>query len=201
MAVPYLRYEEIVRRADEVYRQHNGTDEIPVDIEKIIDVGYRIDIYPSPGLMDRFQIDAYISRDLQEIHVDKRIYEQRPPNRYRFSLAHEFAHLILHADIYQSMAFNTPQEWKEAMTALAAEDYDWLEWHANAFAGLLLVPPHHLAAEAGALRQQISQAGVDPDKMEEPSIERSLRLLGQKFAVSNGVIARRLKKDRLWVLP
>src|ERR1700722_6760537 len=127
MAVPILSYADIVRRAGEVYRQHNSADQIPVDIEGIIDIGYRIDIYPSPGLMDRFQIDAYISRDLTEIHVDKRVYEQRPPNRYRFSLAHEFAHLILHADIYHSMTFETPHEWKESMKTLAADDYDWLE--------------------------------------------------------------------------
>jgi hypothetical protein len=99
------------------------------------------------------------------------------------------------------MTFETPQEWKEAMRTLAADDYDWLEWHANAFAGLLLVPPHRLAAEARSLRNQIEAAGVDPDKMEEPSSDRALRNLGQTFGVSKGVIANRLKKDGLWVLP
>lgn len=201
MAVPHLNYTDIVRRAVDVYHQHNGSDAIPVDIERIIDNGYRIDIYPSPGLMDRFQIDAYISCDLTEIHVDKRIYEQRPPNRYRFSLAHEFAHLVLHADLYRSATFQTPQEWKAAMKAMAADDYDWLEWQANAFAGLLLVPPHHLATQVRTLRQQIEGAGVNPDRMEEPSIDRALRHLGQQFGVSKNVIAIRLKKDGLWVLP
>ena len=201
MAVPILSYFDIVRKAGEVYRRHNAAEIIPVDIERIIDVDYRIDIYPSAGLMDRFQIDAYISRDLREIHVDKRVYELRPPNRYRFSLAHEFAHLILHADIYRSMAFRTPQEWKDSMKSLAADDYDWLEWHANAFAGLLLVPPHHLASEASALRRRIEAAGVNPDKMEEPSADRVLRSLGQKFGVSKAVIAQRLRKDRLWEMP
>lgn len=199
MAVPFLSYADIVRPAGEVYREDNQRDTIPVDIEAIIDVGYRIDIYPSQGLMDRFQIDAYISHDLTEIHVDKGIYEQHPPNRYRFSLAHEFAHLILHAEIYRSMNIETPQGWKESMRALAADDYDWLEWNANAFAGLLLVPPHHLGVEAGALRSQIKAAGVDPDRMEEPSFDRVLRHLGRKFAVSRGVIASRLKKDGLAV--
>ena len=195
MAVPILSYVEIVRR------QHNATDVIPVDIEKIIDNDYRIDIYPSPGLMDRFQIDAYISRDLKEIHVDKRVYEQRPPNRYRFSLAHEFAHLILHADTYRAMDFKTTQEWKESMKSLATDDYDWLEWQANTFAGLLLVPPHHLLTEARNLRNQIEATGVNPDKLEEQSIDRTLRFLGQKFGVSGSVIEKRLRKDRLWVLP
>jgi hypothetical protein len=48
---------------------------------------------------------------------------------------------------------------------------------------------------------QIEAAGVDPDKMEEPSIDRALRHLGQKFGVSKGVIANRLKKDGIWRLP
>src|SRR5206468_4273338 len=95
MAVPVLSHADIVRMVGRVAREH-PQETISVDIEGIIDVGYGINIIPRHGLMERFQIDAFISRDLTEIVVDKGVYDQRPPNRYRFSLAHEFAHLILH---------------------------------------------------------------------------------------------------------
>lgn len=48
------------------------------------------------------------------------------------------------------------------MKSLAANDYDWLEWQANVFAGLLLVPRRHLAKEAMSLRGQIAGAGSIP---------------------------------------
>ena len=201
MAVPYLSYTDIQREAARVAASHNPSGRLPVDIEEIIDVDYGINIMPRQGLMDRFQIDAYITHDLTEIVVDRRIYDQRPPNRYRFSLAHEFAHLILHPGVYGNMSFSTPDEWKQAMDRLGATDYSWLEWHANAFAGLLLVPPDPLRANVELLRQQIASGGLNPDQLDVQSADRMLRILGQTFAVSTAVIRRRIEKDELWKLP
>src|SRR6185437_10128939 len=155
MRVPFIETADLIRRAAEVLSQHAAGGIVPVDIEDIIDVQYGINIVPRHGLMDRFQIDAFISHDLSEIVVDKRVYDQKPPVRYRFSLAHEFSHLILHQDIYQGMKFTTPDEWKRAMEELAANDYNRLEWQANTFAGLILVPPDPLRQQAMALRQKI----------------------------------------------
>ncbi|HWE01768.1 MAG TPA: ImmA/IrrE family metallo-endopeptidase [Tepidisphaeraceae bacterium] len=201
MAISILSHADIVRIARDVSVAHNPHGAYPVDIESIIDVGYGIDIMPRDGLMDRFQIDAYITRDLTEIVVDKRIYEQRPPNRYRFSLAQEFAHLVLHTNVYQSMLFNTTAEWKQAMASLAADDYRWLEWQANAFNGVLLVPPGPLRIECGRIRQQMIDGGVDPDRLDEQGVDRVMRLLGQTFGVSTKVVNHRVRKDGLWIFP
>lgn len=201
MAVPFIDDADLVRLAGEVLAGHDAADAIPVDIESIIDLQYGINIYPRDGLMDRFQIDAFISRDLTEIVVDKRIYDQKPPVRYRFSLAHEFSHLILHQDVYRAMKFTTPQEWKRAMVELAENDYKRLEWQANTFAGLLLVPAEPLRSHALDLRQRLSDGGLDPDSLDRQAADRVLRMLGQAFQVSTHVMRIRLSNDRLWIIP
>ena len=192
MAVPILSYTEIAARADSVFRSHNSNQTIPLDIEHILDVEYGLEIYPRSGLMDRFQIDAFISADLKEIVVDKRVYDQKPPNRYRFSLAHEFAHLILHADVYRSLVFKTPEQWKETMIAIAKDDYDWLEWQANAFAGLLLIHPqqirqHQLIHPSPLSRQRVlgrqllTRAGFEPHR--RPILRPATTCIGQHASV------------------
>jgi Zn-dependent peptidase ImmA (M78 family) len=148
--------------------------------------------------MDRFQIDALISADLTEIVVDQRVYEQKPPNRFRFSLAHEFAHLILHAEVYRSLVFKTPEQWKAVMLGLAANDYNWLEWQANTFAGLLLVPPAHLRQQSNDIQAKMRSGQLDPSRLDEQGIDRVIRMLAQRLAVSRAVIERRLQKDEIW---
>ena len=192
---------EIVRRAAEVLVDHDAHATVPVDIEEIIDVRYGINIYPRNGLMDRFRIDPFISHDLTEIVVDKRIYDQNPPVRYRFSLAHEFSHLILHEDIYRAMRFTTPEEWKHAMEDLADNDYRRLEWQADTFAGLLLVPPEPLRVRSIELRQKMIDGGLNPDLLDRQGTDRALRILGQLFQVSSHVVQIRLKNDGLWDIP
>jgi Zn-dependent peptidase ImmA (M78 family) len=62
-----------------------------------------------PGLQTNFDTAAYITSDLTEIRVDQSVYETRE-NRYRFSLAHELAHKILHAEVFQQLSFSTIAE-------------------------------------------------------------------------------------------
>src|SRR3989442_321099 len=119
---PFYSYEAIVAAADECRRKHDPQAAIPVPIEDIVDRGFRIDIVPEYGMEDRFQAVAFLTRDLKEIRVDRRVFE-RQPGRLRFSLAHELAHLILHADVYGQLAFNTTAEWKAAMTGIPEKEY------------------------------------------------------------------------------
>jgi dUTPase len=70
MAVPILSHADIAAHADAIFRSHNPSQIIPLDIEHILDVDYGLEIYPRSGLMDRFQIHAFISADLTEIVVD-----------------------------------------------------------------------------------------------------------------------------------
>jgi hypothetical protein len=171
---PFYSYQQIVDAAHNCGLKFNPHGIVPVPIEEIIDLGFRIDIVPEYGMEDRFQAVAFITRDLKEIRVDRRVYEYQP-GRLRFSLAHELAHLVLHADTYRQLNFHTTAEWKAAMTGIPEKEYSFLEYHANTFAGLLLVPPQPLRL-----------------------YDRLLGKLAQDFDVSRGTMERRIEKDQLW---
>ena len=194
---PYYSYQQIADAAMNCGRRFNAEGIIPVPIEDIIDLGFRIDIVPEYGMEDRFQTVAFLTRDLKEIRVDRRVYD-RQPGRLRFSLAHELAHLVLHADVYRQLNFNSTAEWKEAMAAIPEKEYSFLEYHANAFAGLLLVPPEPLRAHFDNVIQQIQRIGLDIRQMSDVVYDRLLDKLAQDFDVSRGTMERRIEKDGLW---
>lgn len=92
---PFLSYEALRRRAGDFLRTHHPDGTIPLPIEEIVEFRYRIDIIPVPGLQEAFEVDGFISSDLKSITVDAFVHERRP-GRYRFTLAHELAHVVLH---------------------------------------------------------------------------------------------------------
>jgi hypothetical protein len=96
---PYFRYDDLRRRAEAFLAEHHPSSKIPVPIESIVEFRFGIDIVPMPGLSS-FDTVAYLTQDLAEIRVDEFVYRCRP-SRFRFSLAHELAHHVLHSDIYR----------------------------------------------------------------------------------------------------
>src|SRR5262245_3634449 len=100
--VPFLPYEKLRSIADEFLRKHHQSGDLPVPIEKIVELQLRLDIVPVPGLQDEFEIDAFITSDLTEIRVDSFIQRKRQA-RYRFSLAHEVGHMLIHKDIFKEL--------------------------------------------------------------------------------------------------
>lgn len=194
---PFLSYQEIAKAAHECGLKYHPRGTVPVPIEEIIDIGFRIDIVPEYGMEDRFQAVAFITNDLKEIRVDRRVYEYQP-GRLRFSLAHELAHLVLHADAYRQLAFENTAEWKATMTGIPEREYSFLEYHANTFAGLLLVPPQPLLERFEAVVEKIRQAGLDVRQLPDVVYDRLLGKLAQDFDVSRGVVERRLERDQLW---
>ncbi len=74
---PCYSESDIRRRAMEFLAKHHASDTIPVPIEKIVDLDFGMEIVPVPGLHKNFDVDAYITSDLQEIRVDEYVYESR----------------------------------------------------------------------------------------------------------------------------
>jgi Zn-dependent peptidase ImmA (M78 family) len=64
-----------------------------------------------PGLHTLIETDGFITSDLKEIYVDESVYTKWP-NRYRFTLAHEVGHAILHRDLFRQRRFRSVREWK-----------------------------------------------------------------------------------------
>lgn len=170
---------------------------LPVPIELIVEEQFEIDIVPVPGLQNGFDVVAFISKDLSEIRVDQYVFENRE-NRYRFSLAHELAHRILHSELMNAVEFNDVSSWKSALHAIPDRDYSFVESQANNFAGMVLVPSALLQPKFDAAIELVRQSGLDPIDHRDAVTEYVATHLANSFTVSTAVIHRRIQKDNLW---
>ncbi|MFQ5846970.1 MAG: ImmA/IrrE family metallo-endopeptidase [Candidatus Methylomirabilales bacterium] len=194
---PILSYEDLRRRANDFLRTHHPSGDVPVPIEEIVEFRYRIDIIPVPGLHDAFEVDGFISSNLKAITVDEFVYGHRP-RRYRFTLAHELAHAVLHRRIYQAHRFRRVEDWKRVQLEMDEEDRRWLEWQAYAFAGLILVPAEPLRDAYGRAIRAARNVGLSIQKVGEVARPYIADWLADRFDVSPQVIDKRLDKDKLW---
>lgn len=178
--------------------EHNPSKLIPVPIEEIVEFAFGIEIVPLPSLQIAYDIDSFISNDLSQIWVDQAVLESRSPNRYRFSLAHELSHVVLHKGVISEMKFSSCEEWVKLMQGIPELEWDWLEYQAYTLAGLILVPRYALNSKLNEAleiaRKQGARVMEAPDEA-EPFI---CEWIGRQFAVSGQVIQKRLKKDDLW---
>lgn len=166
-------------------------------IEKIVEFRFGLDIVPVPGLQQEFDVDAYITSDLTEIRVDRFIQEKRP-NRYRFGLAHEISHFLIHQDVFKALKFSTIEEWKTVICSIPDDQYSWIEWQAYSLGGLILVPSRPLQDLFGTKLEEAKRAGIDLQEIDEGMRKTIESHMGRYFEVSADVIRRRMKYDKLW---
>ena len=94
-----LKSKDSLKNAAETFRTSNQEIIFPVDIEAICDK-ISVNIIPIDNLANLLSgIDAFITSDFKNIYVDGKGYDKNSA-RYRFSVAHELGHLILHKKYY-----------------------------------------------------------------------------------------------------
>ena len=194
---PYLPYDRLRTISESFLAEHNSPMALPVPIEDIVEFRLHMDVIHEPGLHSTFQIDSFLSADCTEIRVDENVW-QRYPERYRFSLAHEVSHSIIHRDIIASLRADTITEWKTAIASIPEEEYSFLEWQAYCLAGLILVPAGPLKSEFQSLASRARAAGVDLADTSDTSRKIIESNLARSFAVSRPVITKRMSYDKLW---
>ncbi|WDQ16803.1 ImmA/IrrE family metallo-endopeptidase [Rhodopirellula sp. P2] len=191
MEVPYLSYDQLKTEAARVRSQSKYANQFPVAIEIIVERDYEMDVVPIRGLQTAFNIDAFISQDMQTISVDEFVLENRL-NRYRFTLAHELGHRVLHSDILQTMKFDSIDDWKSQLTEFPEREYGFLEYQANTFANCLLVPADELDRRFVQAIDQIKTAGLNPADYPNECLDSIATGLGKQFEVSRDAILNRL---------
>jgi hypothetical protein len=195
--VPRLSYEDLRGAADRFLAGHGAEDAVPVPIEEIVEFGLGINIIPLPGLHEGHEIDGFLSADMTAISVDLHIFESHP-TRYRFTLAHEVGHLVLHGKALKAAAPASIADWRTFVRELAEPNREWLEWQAYAFAGLVLAPRESLDRAYRAARQAADEAGFDLDRNLEVAKQYVATSIGKVFAVSAAVVEKRLGYDGTW---
>jgi len=190
IVAPFKNHNFIVNAAQNFLNTYHPDNTYPIPIEEIIEFKLKLDIIPIPGLHKAFDIDGFLSADRKSISVDESACQSRP-GRYRFTLAHEIGHFILHKDIYEKHKFNTIEDWKKFIENFEEREYRWFEWQANEFAGLILVPNHHLEKRYKYHIKQIESLKL---VNEDVILDTTIELLAEDFIVSKEVIQRRLKE-------
>ncbi|MBU0476405.1 ImmA/IrrE family metallo-endopeptidase [Patescibacteria group bacterium] len=145
--VPYLGNTKIEKETGR-FREKFWDDNVPVDIEFIIDVKLRVNVIPIPSFLKLANIDALITSDWKSIYVDRDEYlDERRHNRLRFSLAHEIGHFVLHKKIYSNFNIKNLEDYYKFNKDIPQKQYSYLETQANKFANYLLVPRRALMIE------------------------------------------------------
>lgn len=197
LEVPFLSYEQVQKRAAAFLHREHPSGAIPVPIEQIIEFNLELDVIPIPGLKPSFEVDAFITSDMTAIYVDEYVLTN-VPNRYRFSLAHELAHAVLHQKTYRSFGISDIESWRLAQARLSERDHSWLEQHAYWFAGLVLVPGEGLRVRFERVVQEASDAGLSIPEASDAARRMIAGKLAREFDVSTNVIEKRLAKESLW---
>jgi hypothetical protein len=195
--VPRLSYEDLRGIADRFLAERHPAGTIPIPIEELVEFGLGINIVPLPGLHADHGIDGFLSADMTEISVDLYVFESRPA-RYRFTLAHEAAHLVLHGDALKEVAPATIPDWKRFVRELPEGDREWLEYQAYAFAGLVLAPREPLLREYRVALRRADEAGINLDQFPDVAKQYIATSVAKVFEVSAAVIEKRLVKDGVW---
>lgn len=102
-----------------------------------------INIFPFPRLYKDHGLNGFLSRDRTTIYIDELQYDQFN-EKYRFTIAHELGHYVLHKSCYENLPFESPDEYVKWRLSITPEDISWFETHGDWFAGHVLVPTNRL---------------------------------------------------------
>lgn len=189
---------EIRTKAEEFRKKYvQPVDLIPVPIEEIIEFDLGIRPWPIKGLLQKIDVDGFLTKDLKVMYVDyDRFYDNRYINRLRFTYAHEVGHIILHKEEIQSAEYTTIEEWLKFREEMSEDDLFKFEIQAYEFAGRFLVPVNKLLEVTKQYSKNIKMFKENNNSNELDYIIDGLsRVICSHFKVSEGVISRRLRKE------
>ena len=194
------RRESIQRQADHARRIHWPSGTLPVDIDLILE-RHGVDIIPVANLRREAGVEACISADLSCVYLDLEYSrDERMNSRVRFSLAHEFGHMILHPEVFEVYRAHNPGSvlnW--ARHIKERFDTELLEREANEFAACFLVPCDELQSRYDellpAVRTKLSDSGIELAQMDSETLYGYMaNAICRAFEVSAKVVAIRLER-------
>ena len=214
MNIPTVNWssrDEIRSQAERILNEHHPSRTLPIPVDNIVDVKLNFDIVTIHGLKRNFDWDGFLAIGSDEIYVDEFIYENSNyETRYRFTLAHELGHIVLHRDVFEAVKITSFAVYKEFDGSLKQWQKHRMDSEANQFAAYLLIPDDQLATAFAAvepgLRDNVSEArrqGLSPpyDEFVRGSAAAELH---RDFHVSSMCMRIRLEtaeRDGIIVLP
>ncbi|MFC1736299.1 ImmA/IrrE family metallo-endopeptidase [Candidatus Hydrogenedentota bacterium] len=194
--------DEVIRdKADEFRGEYWQEDTLPIDIELIAE-RMGLDLIPVAHLKQQCDMVASVVPNCKEMYIDLETWNA--PNQepfLRFSVAHEIAHVILHAPLLEWFASqNLPsiREWGQMVQQQSQEPrIVLLEKAAHEFAGRVLVPIQKLEDAFNAAL--VKCEGVDMSEWNPDTVRAYLANdIYRDFGVSRQALEIRLRKERFW---
>ena len=199
LRIPDRSYDQLRLIAEQFLAEHHLVGTIPIPIEEIIEFRLGLNIVPMPGLRKFFDIDGYVSKSLRDISVDEYIQEARL-DHYRYTLAHELAHVLIHGEVVKQFNFETIDEWKAVILGVNRDERAVYDGQAHDLGTLILVPSAQLASEFEEDRRKVEARGMTLGRV--IATENGRRILesnlAQRFDVPRFVMTDRLNRDKLW---
>lgn len=197
ISVPYLRDSYIEEQAGLVLEHYHPSREIPIPIEKIVDNGFRINIdYQNSQTLNLDDVSGFLAYSRNVIYVDE--YEcERYPTRYRFTLAHELGHYVLHESYYKDLNLTSLEDFKKWRLNVTDQDIDRLHFQANLFAGLLMVPSKELNEVCNEFIRQNTDTVKKFIDSQKVFWEFASKRIAKSFDVSPWVINIRLSNEKI----
>ncbi|MBI5739450.1 MAG: ImmA/IrrE family metallo-endopeptidase [Nitrospirae bacterium] len=197
LKAPILNYEQIYQEAEKFLKDNHPQRTLPVPIHEIIDIKLGIHVVPKFMMEKNIGLVGFLSNDFSTIYIDENVHDYQEA-RFRFTLAHEIGHLMLHKNMYKNLAFRTPEEWKSIQLRLKDDVRKWFEWQANCFAGLVLVPRDELGNHVNNCIKAIDEEGIGLNDNWDFAWESIADYLAREiFSVSPETILSRLHYDRI----
>lgn len=196
--IPQKKLWKVVEEFRSTYCQE---EQIPLDIEHIIEQKLGIDIIPEHGV-SKSDIDAYLKSDYSAIVVDYDQYmnsQGKFERSLRFSFAHEVGHFILHKYVHKDFSIEHVNDYCQFIEHSPEKEYKSFEWQANEFAGRLLVPRERFIAEITVLFEELKENHLEHLWEESPGLvlDRFAPTLSRIFGVSDYIISRRIQEENI----
>ncbi|MFA5777440.1 MAG: ImmA/IrrE family metallo-endopeptidase [Parcubacteria group bacterium] len=184
--VPFVGNSLIKSKADG-FRLKFWGNKIPVEIEEIVEIKLKIKIIPIPNLMSQCGVDAQITSDFTSIYVDLKNYEN-DTNRFRFSLAHELGHYVLHKNFYDDLNIASLSDVFNFINEIDTKEYSNLETQANKFGNYFLLPREELSKAREIIIKEVSKKYEVKD-IDEKTLNSYLSgYMSPQFMVSSNAV-------------
>lgn len=188
-AAPDYPVADIEQRAARLLVRHYGAAvPIPVDVDLLVEREPDVTLDYLPGLLEVHGIVGAVVRypgfRRLVVLVDAGVADQNP-NFYRFTVAEELGHLILHRQVVEQV-----RSLREAAALHAWEGYRRMDRNAKRFAAAVLMPPAQILRDAAEVYPQlVAVAGFGSvEAVQGFLVDR----LARKYRVSTRAMGHRL---------
>ena len=194
LEIGYIPSAVIRDKVEDFLAEYHPSGDIPIPIIEIVEFDLGIEMFPLPDAQKIFGFMAALSNDLQTIVYDERS-DTKNPHRFRFTVAHEIGHRVLHGSPISSLTLTDKQAWKTAVSEIDPKMYTRLEIQAGIFAGQVLVPTLVLLVAVEEIVQRAQENKFNLSEAGDEAYDFVARPRAKRFNVSTDVIARRIKAE------